>query len=174
MNVNKKWYGVFPIFLLLSMLFLVTSCSKAVNAKGGDTVKVGYTLTLSDGTVYDTTEGGEPIEFTIGNDEVIEGFEEAVIGMKVGETKTVTIPPNKAYGEYDESLVFVVDRADLPSDTEPTVGLQLQTTNSDGTVFIYTILEVNEDTVTIDGNSELVGQDLTFKIKLLEITFESE
>jgi peptidylprolyl isomerase len=167
--VIKKQYIVFLVILLLSMTLMMVGCSGAKKAKSGDTVKVDYKGTLSDGTVFDSSEGGDPIEFTLGNNEVIPGFEEAIIGMKVGETKTVTIPADKAYGQHKDELVFVVEKTQLPTSIEPAVGLQLQSTNSDGSTSIYTITAVDDTTVTVDGNSPLAGKDLTFEITLREI-----
>jgi peptidylprolyl isomerase len=138
-------------------------------AKSGDTVKVDYTGKLADGTVFDTSVGKQPLEFTIGSGQVIPGFDKAVTGMKVGETKTVTIPVDEAYGQRRDDLIYVVDRSRLPQDTEPQVGQQLRATGADGSSVIMTIIEVDETTVTLDANPPLAGKDLTFEIKLLEI-----
>ncbi len=165
----KKRYAVLLVSLLLGTMSFVIGCSGAVKARTGDTVKVDYTGKLSDGTVFDTSIGKQPLEFTLGSNQVIVGFEQAVIGMKVGDFKTVTIPATEAYGQHLDNLVFVVDRSQLPQGTEPKVGLQLQATNSNGTTSIYTITEVNETTVKVDGNHSLAGKDLTFEIKLVEI-----
>ena len=167
--VNKRWYIVLIASILLGMALFVPSCSGVATAKSGDTVKVDYTGKLSDGTIFDTSVGKQPLEFTIGNNEVIVGFEKTVTGMKVGESKTVTIPAAEAYGPYLDNLVFVVDRSQLPQGIEPKVGLQLQAANPNGTKSIYTITEVNETTVKVDGNHSLAGKDLTFEIKLVEI-----
>jgi peptidylprolyl isomerase len=164
----------------MSAILLTTSCSKGTTtkttetveaysiAKSGDIVKVEYTGKLSDGTVFDSSVGKDPLEFTLGNNQVIVGFEKAVTGMKVGESKTVTIPAAEAYGQYRSDLVFTMDRSEFPTDPEPKVGMQFQGTNQAGTI-LYTIIEVNETTVKVDGNLALAGKDLTFEIKLLEI-----
>ena len=155
--------------MLLSIVSIV-SCSGAAKAKDGDTVKVDYKLTLEDGTVYDESAAGEPLEFTLGENEVITGFEDAVKGMKVGETKTVTLTPEQAYGQYDDSLVQVVDRSQLPADIDPQVGQYLQAQGSDGSVRTFVITAVTDTTVTVDGNHPLVGKTLTFEITLVNIT----
>ena len=138
-------------------------------AQTGDTVKVDYTLKQADGTVFDTSVGKTPFQFTLGQKQVIPGFENAVLGMKVGDAKTVTIPAADAYGPRDESLVQVVQKSKLPQDTEPQVGMQLQSSNADGSTTIFTITKIDGTAVTLDGNSPLAGKDLTFDIKLLEI-----
>jgi peptidylprolyl isomerase len=165
----KRWQTILLVTLLSVTVFLMTACSGEAIAKSGDTVKVDYTGTLSDGTVFDTSIDREPLEFTLGANQVIEGFENAVIGMKVGESKTVTIPADEAYGQYRDDLIFSVDRSELPEDLEPQVGQQLQATNTDGSTTIVTIIEVGEETVTIDANYPLAGEDLTFEITLVEI-----
>jgi FKBP-type peptidyl-prolyl cis-trans isomerase 2 len=167
--LNKKWQSVALLLMLLSTV-LIVSCSGAAKPKDGDTVKVAYTLTLEDGTVYDKSADGEPFEFTLGNKEVITGFEEAVKGMKVGETKTVTLPPDKAYGQINNNLIQVVNRSQLPTDMVPTVGQYITGQSSaDGTTRTFLITAVTDTTVTIDGNSPLAGKTLTFKITLVEI-----
>ena len=165
----KKGYVVLLISLLLGIVLLGAGCSGTAKAKSGDTVKVDYTLKLSDGTVYDTSIGKTPFEFTLGQNQAIAGFEKAVIGMKVGQSKTVTIPAAEGYGARNESLVVTIDKSQLPQDLVPTVGLQLQATNTDGSTSIFTITQVDDTTVTVDGNSPLAGKDLTFEIKLLQI-----
>jgi len=150
-------------------MFSFAGCSGKTGAKDGDTVKVDYTLTLEDGTVYDTSSGKEPIEFTIGENKVIPGFENAVIGMEVGETKTVTIPPEEGYGMPDANLVQVVDKSQLPVDYTPVVGQYISGQSSDGTVRSFLITAVNDTTITVDGNSPLAGKTLKFELTLVEI-----
>lgn len=140
-------------------------------AKKGDTVKVHYTGRLTTGEVFDSSEeGGAPLEFTIGEGDVIPGFEEAVIGMNTGETRTVTIPVDQAYGPRYEELVAQVEREYLPRDSEPRLGQQYEVTQDDGQVFNVTVTEVTDTTVTLDANHPLAGRDLVFDIKLLEIS----
>ena len=138
-------------------------------AKEGDTVKVHYTGTLEDGSVFDTSVEREPLQFTIGEGTVIPGFEQGVIGMKLGESKTITIPADQAYGPYYEDRVWVVDRDQLPPGMEPEVGQRLQTTQANGQIVVVTVINVSESTVTVDANHPLAGKDLTFEIQLVEI-----
>ena len=135
----------------------------------GDTVKVHYTGSLGNGTVFDSSVGREPLEFTLGQGQMIQGFEKAVLGMSVGESKTVTIPSAEAYGPYRDDLVAVIDKDNLPPDWEPEVGIQYSFTQPDGGVILATVTEITDSTVTIDANHRLVGKDLTFEIELVDI-----
>jgi FKBP-type peptidyl-prolyl cis-trans isomerase 2 len=167
--MTKKSYTALVSMILL-VVMLVTGCSSAIQqAKTGDTVKVHYTGRLQDGTVFDTSVGSEPLEFTLGQGQVIPGFEQAVIGMQVGESKTVTIPADQAYGPRHDDLVLEVSRDELPDDLEPKVGMQLQMNQGDGGIMIVTITEVSETTIKVDANHPLAGQDLTFDIELVDI-----
>jgi len=138
-------------------------------AAAGDTVKVHYTGKLSDGTVFDDSRDQKPLHFILGKQEVIPGFEKAVIGMVQGEEKTVTIPPAQAYGTPREELIETVAKSDLPEDLDLVVGRQLEVTRQDGSVFLVMITALDESTVTLDANHPLAGKDLTFEIDLLEI-----
>ena len=141
----------------------MASCSSPA-AKDGDVVKVHYTGTLADGTQFDSSVGRDPLEFTVGAGQMIPGFDRAVVGMKVGEKKTITIPAADAYGEYDPEMVKDVPRSDLPDSIDPEVGMQLRAGNS-----LVTITAVTDDSVTIDFNHQLAGKDLTFEIELVSI-----
>ncbi len=165
----KNRHMVLPGVILLLVVMLVTGCGGTLEAKTGDTVKVHYTGTLEDGTVFDTSVGDEPMAFTLGQGLVIPGFEQAITGMKVGESKTVNIPVEQAYGPYSDDLIGVVPRDELPEDLEPEVGQQLQMSQTDGNYIVVTITEVSETTITIDANHPLAGQNLTFEIELVEI-----
>ncbi|MFC2042515.1 peptidylprolyl isomerase [Chloroflexota bacterium] len=140
-----------------------------VEAKEADTVKVHYTLTLEDGTVYYSSLEGEPNEYILGQDQIIPDFEKAIIGMKVGESKTITIPAEGAHGSYKNELIFVMSRDSLPEGLNPEIGQQLQAVRPDGQVDIVTILKVSDDSVTVDANHPLAGKDLTVEIELVEI-----
>jgi len=166
--MTKKHYLVLASAILLTAI-LVTGCGGPATAKTGDVVRVHYTGKLADGTVFDTSAGSEPLEFTLGEGKVIPGFEEAVTGMQVGESKTVTIPADEAYGQRRDDMVFKVERDDLPADIDPEVGMQLQMNQGDGSIAIVTITEVSETTITLDANHPLAGQDLIFDIELVEI-----
>ena len=135
----------------------------------GDTVKVHYTGTLKDGTVFDSSVEREPLEFTMGNGQLIAGFEAAVLGKAPGETVTVEIPPEKAYGPYQKEAVLEVPRDQLPSNLDPQEGQQLQLTQENGQVFNVRVTEVSEGSVTLDANHPLAGQELTFEIEVLDI-----
>ena len=146
-------------------------------AKKGDKVKVHYTGRLDDGSVFDSSECSDidcgcssgPLEFTIGEGQVIPGFEDAVVGMNVGETKSVHIPVDQAYGERLEEMVAQVPRTELPSGMAPEVGQQLEVTQEDGNVFPVVITEVTDTQISIDANHPLAGQNLNFDLSLVEI-----
>lgn len=159
-------------------------------AKHGDTVRVHYTGTLDDGTVFDSSEaqeeqGGcscssgscgsdascerEPLEFQIGAGHVIPGFENAVIGLALDESVTVKIPADQAYGHRNDSMVAVVDRGDLEGGIEPIEGQHLEVMLQDGSTMPVLITDVNEKSITLDANHPLAGMDLTFSIRLVEI-----
>jgi len=138
-------------------------------AKYGDTVKVHYTGKLEDGTVFDTSLNRDPLQFTIGEGQVISGFEEAVVGMNPGESKTAKVPADKAFGPYRKEMVVVVDRNQFPKHLEPKVGEQLQIHQADGRTIVATITDVSESSVTLDANHPLAGKDLIFDIQLIEI-----
>jgi peptidylprolyl isomerase len=138
-------------------------------AKAGDTVRVHYTGTLGDGSVFDSSEGREPLEFTVGAGQVIAGFDDAVTGMEPGEERQVTIPSDQAYGERRDDLVLVVDRAQFPPDLELQVGQQLQVSQGDTDSFVVTVRDVSEDAVVLDANHPLAGEDLTFQLRLVDI-----
>jgi peptidylprolyl isomerase len=138
-------------------------------AQNGDTVKVHYTGTLDDGTIFDTSVGRDPLEFTLGERQVIPGFEQAVVGMSPGESKTAEISADEAYGPHNEEMVVSVDRSDFPNSIEPRVGQMLQLHQPSGQRIAVTVTEVSEASVTLDANHPLAGKDLTFDIQLVEI-----
>jgi peptidylprolyl isomerase len=138
-------------------------------AKAGDSVLVHYTGTLSDGTVFDSSRGREPLAFTLGTGQVIPGFEQAVLGLSPGESRTTTIPSGQAYGEHQADLVFEVDRTQLPSGMTPAVGEQYQMRQGDGQVMVVTVQDVSAGQVTFDANHPLAGKDLTFELELVSI-----
>ncbi|MGI0488216.1 FKBP-type peptidyl-prolyl cis-trans isomerase [Pantanalinema rosaneae CENA516] len=139
-------------------------------AKQGDTVKVHYTGKLEDGTVFDSSANRDPLEFTIGTGMIIPGFEEAVLGMSPGESKTQIIAPDMAYGPYLQEMVVVVDRAQIPDEIEPEVGQQLHIQHdSTGQLIPVVITDVSGSAVTLDANHPLAGEDLTFDIQLVAI-----
>ena len=134
--------------------------------KNGDTVKVHYTGTLEDGTVFDSSLEREPLEFTLGEGQLIPGFEKTVLGMSAGESRTVTIPAEEAYGPYREEMVLEVPRTQLPADMQPQVGMQLQVGEEQGEGMLVQITQVTNAHITLDANHPLAGKDLTFNIQL--------
>ncbi|HEX6290104.1 MAG TPA: peptidylprolyl isomerase [Herpetosiphonaceae bacterium] len=139
------------------------------NAQQGDTVKVHYTGRLEDNTVFDTSHGREPLEFTIGAGQLIPGFEQAVVGMQSGDTKTVQIPAAQGYGAHHPELVATVDRSQLPQELALEVGQQYQFQQPDGQAVVVTATDVSPSQVTFDANHPLAGKDLTFEIELVDI-----
>ncbi|WP_224482914.1 FKBP-type peptidyl-prolyl cis-trans isomerase [Robertkochia aurantiaca] len=138
-------------------------------AKKGSKVKVHYTGKLTDDTVFDSSREREPIEFEVGAGQMIEGFDVAVNGMKVGESKKVTIPADKAYGPRVDEAIFTVPKTQLPEGMEPQVGMQLEARQQDGRRQILLIQEVKEEDVVLDANHPLAGKDLVFDIELVEV-----
>lgn len=137
--------------------------------KDGDTVKVHYTGTLEDGEVFDSSKDREPLEFTLGEGQLIPGFEKAVVGLAVGDSTKVDIPSQEAYGESREDLVINVPKDQLPDDVEPQIGMQLQVNQPDGQPIPVRITEVGDEELTLDANHPLAGEDLSFEIKLVEV-----
>ena len=137
-------------------------------AKAGDTVRIHYTGTLSDGTVFDSSSGRDPLEFTLGAGQVIPGFDTAVSGMEVGASRKVTIPAAEAYGPRRDDMILAIPRAQVPPHINPAVGEQLQVGQGQEQ-FLVTVSEVNEREVVLDGNHPLAGEDLTFELELVEI-----
>lgn len=137
-------------------------------AKAGDTVRVHYTGTLDDGTVFDSSEGRDPLEFTLGTGQVIAGFDRGVTGMQPGDERTVVIPAQDAYGEPREELVLQVPRSQFPEGVIPEVGRKLQMSDGQNT-FVVTVAEVRGDVVLLDANHDLAGKQLTFRLTLVDI-----
>lgn len=163
-----------PLLLaaLLAALIVGAGCTAsddAVAVKTGDRVSVHYTGTLANGTVFDSSSGRGPLTFTVGSGAVIAGFDAGVVGMHVGETKTLHIPADLAYGLHREDLVITVDSADIPGGENLTVGQQIGMTLADGQMLPGTVTGVSADAVTIDMNHRLAGEDLTFVVTLVEI-----
>jgi peptidylprolyl isomerase len=138
-------------------------------ASSGDTVRVHYTGTLDDGTEFDSSRGREPLEFTIGGGQVISGFDQAVDGMSIGDSQSIRIPAEEAYGPRHEQLVQEVPNSALPEDLTPELGMQLQARGQDGNAMALTVTAVGEESITVDGNHSLAGEALTFELELVEI-----
>lgn len=138
-------------------------------AKTGDTVKIHFTSKLEDGTFFDTSEGKEPLEFVVGEHQVMQGLEDAVIGMTRGESKSVTIPPDKAFGAYLEDKVHKVARDQFPMALDPVAGMQFEIKQEDGKTTIVRVTEVSDSQVTLDTNHPLAGKSFLFDIRLFDI-----
>lgn len=138
-------------------------------AAKGDKVKIHYKGTLSDGEVFDSSEGREPLEFVVGSGQVIVGFDEAVTGMEVGEKKSVLIPVEKAYGEKKDELVMSVPTAHVPQDLEVEVGMMLEMGGAQGEVIRVKVVDITDEEVVLDANPPLAGQDLNFDIELVSV-----
>ena len=139
------------------------------NAKSGDTVRVHYTGKLDDGTQFDSSAGRDPLEFSLGGGDVLPGFDSAVEGMAVGDSKSIQIAAGDAYGPRHEQLVQDVPREQLPDDMQPAVGMQLQAQGEDGQAIPLVVTAVDDQSNTVDGNHPLAGQSLNFDIELVEI-----
>jgi FKBP-type peptidyl-prolyl cis-trans isomerase 2 len=137
--------------------------------QNGQTVQVHYTGTLEDGTQFDSSAGRDPLSFTLGQGQVIPGFEQAVAQMTVGESCTITIPAAEAYGDHHPQMVQDVPRNQIPAEIELAVGMPLQATGPDGQVHQLVVVALNEETATLDGNHPLAGKDLTFALELVAI-----
>ena len=138
-------------------------------AKNGDTILVHYTGTLADGTLFDSSKEGDPLESVLGQSMLIPGFENALLGMEEGETKTVTIPPDQAYGHKLEDLIITLSKEDVPPHMEPEVGMMVQVATDDDEEFEAVISAVTDEGVTLDANHPLAGEALTFELELVEI-----
>ncbi|SHN60916.1 FKBP-type peptidyl-prolyl cis-trans isomerase [Desulfovibrio litoralis] len=138
-------------------------------AKKGNTVKVFYTGTLEDGTEFDSNIGGTPLEFVLGEGQLIPGFEKAVTGKKVGDKVTTTIAPADAYGEYNEEETITIPRNEVPENIDPEVGMVLQLNMEGGVPLDVMITEVTDEHVVLDANHPLAGKTLIFNIEIAEI-----
>jgi len=137
--------------------------------KENATVKVHYTGKLADGQVFDSSEGKEPIEFTLGQGQLIPGFEKGLINMKLNEKKTINIPKDEAYGDSREDLIQEVQKSELPDEIKPEVGMGLVSKSQDGREMNLLVAEVKEDSIVVDGNHPLAGKDLIFDLEVVEI-----
>jgi FKBP-type peptidyl-prolyl cis-trans isomerase 2 len=136
--------------------------------KNGDTVKVHYTGKLDDGTVFDSSSGRDPLEFTLGTQSVIAGFENGVVGLGVGEKRTISIAPEEGYGQYTTELVATVNRSQLPANLKPAPGMVLQSDSPQGPLK-FMVTEVEGDQRTLDGNHPLAGKRLRFDLEIVAI-----
>ena len=141
-----------------------------IRAKDGDTVRVQYTGKLDDGSVFDSSVERETLQFTIGKGQVLHGVEQAVIGMRPQESKTVLVPAADAYGPHRDEMTTQVQRSQFPKSVELKVGQRLQINQKNGQSIAVSVLGLSDSTVTLDANHPLAGKDLTFDLQLVEIT----
>ena len=137
--------------------------------KDGDIVRVHYTGKLTNGEQFDSSEGREPLEFTVGAGQMIKGFDNAMPGMTVGEKKTINISADDAYGQKDEHALIEFPKENIPKDMKLEPGMQLQLRNENGQPFPVTVAEIKDDVVVLDANHKLAGKELVFDIELVEI-----
>jgi peptidylprolyl isomerase len=168
------------LFLIMGLV-LINGCGKKEEkqpsekggektiVKKGDSVKIQYTGSLEDGTIFDSSKAGEPLEFTVGGGQIIPGFDEAVEGMKLNEEKKVTIKAEDAYGERDETLIREFPRNSLPENFKPEKGMVIQLQDQTGRPMPATIIDITENSITVDLNHPLAGKDLTFDMKVVGI-----
>ncbi|AWW31893.1 peptidylprolyl isomerase [Echinicola strongylocentroti] len=138
-------------------------------ATKGSTVKVHYTGKLKDGTVFDSSENREPLQFTLGDGNMIQGFDTAVNGMEVGQDKSITVPCAEAYGDKRDDMMIDVPVEQVPADIKPEVGMDLSIQNQQGQPVPVKVVGVDEQKITLDANHPLAGEDLVFDIKLVEV-----
>lgn len=138
-------------------------------AKANDKVKVHYKGTLKSGEVFDSSEGKNPLEFTLGQGQVIPGFDQGIHGMEINEVKTIDIPAAEAYGEVKQELIQKVPKENVPAEIKPEVGMKLVSKTPNGHEIPIVLTEVAEDSITIDANHPLAGKDLVFEVTLVEI-----
>ena len=160
---------VFPtVFFRLSTME-TTDKNIERKVKNNDTVAVHYTGKLSNGQIFDSSVDKEPLEFQMGQGQIIPGFEKGLMNMSISEKKSVTIPEAEAYGEVREDLFQEVPKADLPPEIDPQVGMGLVAKNPDGSERQLRVAEVRNESILIDANHPLAGQDLTFDLEVVAI-----
>lgn len=138
-------------------------------AKIGDTVRVHYTGSLKDGTKFDSSINREPLEFIIGEGKLLKDFENAVVGLEPGEKNSVTIEAENAYGPVKDELIVYIPQENIPVDINPEIGMRLQMQTKDQRTLFLRVIDINEDSIKVDANHDLAGEDLNFEIELLEI-----
>ncbi|MFC1771541.1 peptidylprolyl isomerase [Candidatus Margulisiibacteriota bacterium] len=141
-----------------------------MKAKSGDIVSVHYIGKLTNGIVFDTSKDRDPLSFEIGAGQMIPGFENAIIDMEIDQTKELLIPCDQAYGPHKEALISEIPKTSLPPDLDPQIDEQIVIEDNSGNEIHAIVIEINEDTITLDTNHPLAGEDLIFKIILLDIT----
>jgi FKBP-type peptidyl-prolyl cis-trans isomerase 2 len=137
--------------------------------KSGDTVRVHYHGKLTNGTTFDSSEGRDPLEFTVGSGQVIKGFDDALLDMNVGDKKTVNIPVDNAYGQRSDDMMMEYPLSEFPADMKPEIGMELHMSDNSGNVFPVVITELKDESVVLDANHPLAGEDLIFEIELVSV-----
>lgn len=166
-TISSKPLIVAALVVIVLGFLIIGGSGKMIEK--GNKVKIHYTGTLEDGTVFDSSEGKDPLEFEVGTGQVIAGFDEGVIGLKKGDKKTINIPADKAYGQYDEKRMGEYPRANVPKDMELKVGAKMFLQSPEGGVALATIKEIKDDVVVLDLNHPLAGKDLTFEVEVIEV-----
>jgi peptidylprolyl isomerase len=138
-------------------------------AKNGDKVQVHYKGTLEDGTVFDASEGKSPLDVTVGSGQVIPGFDVALLGMKVGEKKTVVLPVDQAYGPHNPEMVMQLPANQVPPDLNPEIGQRLEVGGAGGEIMVVEVVDLNDEFIVLDANAPLAGKELTFELELVAI-----
>ena len=142
--------------------------------KNGDTVRVHYHGKLTDGSTFDSSEGRDPLEFTVGSGQVIKGFDDAMLNMQPGEKKTVNIPVEQAYGQRNNDMIMEYPKSEFPADMNPEVGMELHMSDNMGNVFPVVIAEVQQEMVMLDANHPLAGRSLHFAVEVADVREASE
>ena len=166
-TISSKPLIVAALVVIVLGFLIIGGSGKMIEK--GNKVKIHYTGTLEDGTVFDSSEGKDPLEFEVGTGQVIAGFDEGVIGLKKGDKKTINIPADKAYGQYDEKRMGEYPRANVPKDMELKVGAKMFLQSPEGGVALATIKEIKDVVVVLDLNHPLAGKDLTFEVEVIEV-----
>lgn len=142
--------------------------------KAGDTISVNYTGRFEDGTVFDSSEAKKPLKFTVGAGQLIQGFDEAVVGMKLGEKKTINLPPEEAYGVHQDGMVIDIPKAQIPEDMKVEVGMRLHLRDPEGNPVPAVVTEITDEVVKMDANHPMAGKTLVFDIEIAETGLETE
>lgn len=145
-----------------------------LEAKNGDVVKVHYTGKHTNGEIFDSSVEREPLEFELGRGMMIQGFEQAILGMKTGEEKTVNLSPEHAYGEVNPEMYFTINRQEIPEEIDLKIGIQLQAHTQAGQPMQVVVKEIHDESIVLDANHPLAGQELVFDLKLVEISDADE
>lgn len=135
--------------------------------KAGDTISVNYTGKFEDGEIFDTSEGREPLTFTVGTGQIIKGFDDAVVGMKTGDTKSITVTPEDGYGEHREELIINMPKINIPDDIDLTIGLPVNLIDQSGNPIPAVVTDILDDVVKMDVNHPLAGKTLVFDLEIV-------